>query len=219
MLSHNSDAFASSGQVQVFENIGDTWVQVGQDINGTGANGNLGRGIAISDDGTIIAMGADGFGSNRGKARVFESEEACFDVVQNNGIKKGDVVIIRNEGPCGGPGMREMLGVTAALVGQDLADHVALITDGRFSGASYGFVIGHVAPEAAHGGPLAFVKDGDKVTIDVEARTINVDANLKARAKGWTPPKPKYPSGAYAKFAKLVGSASKGAVTSFPFDN
>ena len=153
-----------------------------------------------------------------GIARVFESEEDCFEVVQNNGINKGDVVIIRNEGPAGGPGMREMLGVTAALVGQDLADHVALITDGRFSGASYGFVIGHVAPEAAHGGPIAFVKDGDKVTIDVEARTINVDADLKARAKGWTPPKPRYPNGAYAKFAKLVGSASKGAVTSFPFD-
>jgi len=114
--------------------------------------------------------------------------------------------------------MREMLGVTAALVGQDLADHVALITDGRFSGASYGFVIGHVAPEAAHGGPLAFVEEGDLVTIDVEGRTINIDADLKKRAKGWTPPKPKYPNGAYAKFAKLVGSASKGAVTSFPFD-
>ena len=94
---------------------------------------------------------------------------------------------------------------------------VALITDGRFSGASYGFVIGHVAPEAAHGGPIAFVKDGDTITIDVEARTINVDADLKARAKNWTPPKPTYESGAYAKYAYMVGSASKGAVTSFPF--
>ena len=95
---------------------------------------------------------------------------------------------------------------------------MALITDGRFSGASYGFVIGHVAPEAAHGGPIAHVKDGDTITIDVEAQTINVNADLAARAKNWTPPKPRYPSGAYAKFARLVGSASKGAVTSFPFD-
>ena len=173
----------------------------------------------LAPEGCIVKLAGHGALFLEGKARVFESEEACFEVVQNNGIKKGDVVIIRNEGPCGGPGMREMLGVTAALVGQDLADHVALITDGRFSGASYGFVIGHVAPEAAHGGPLAFVQDGDIVTIDVEARTINIDADLKARKAGWTPPKPKYPNGAYAKFAKLVGSASKGAVTSFPFDN
>ena len=173
----------------------------------------------LASEGCVVKLAGHGALFFEGKARVFESEEDCFEVVQNNDIKKGDVVIIRNEGPCGGPGMREMLGVTAALVGQDLADHIALITDGRFSGASYGFVIGHVAPEAAHGGPLAFVQDGDKVTIDVEARTINVDADLKARAKGWTPPKPKYPNGAYAKFAKLVGSASKGAVTSFPFDN
>ena len=181
-----------------------------------------GYGILYGDlapEGCVVKLAGHGALFFEGKARVFESEEDCFEVVQNNDIKKGDVVIIRNEGPCGGPGMREMLGVTAALVGQDLADHIALITDGRFSGASYGFVIGHVAPEAAHGGPLAFVQDGDKVTIDVEARTINVDADLKARAKSWTSPKPKYPNGAYAKFAKLVGSASKGAVTSFPFDN
>lgn len=181
-----------------------------------------GYGILYGDlapEGCVVKLAGHGDLFFEGKARVFESEEACFEVVQNNGIKKGDVIIIRGEGPCGGPGMREMLGVTAALVGQDLADHVALITDGRFSGASYGFVIGHVAPEAAHGGPIAFVKDGDTVTIDVEKRFINVDADLTARAKGWTPPKPKYPNGAYAKFAKLVGSASKGAVTSFPFDN
>ena len=180
-----------------------------------------GYGILYGDmapEGCVVKLAGHGALFFEGIARVFESEEDCFEVVQNNGINKGDVVIIRNEGPAGGPGMREMLGVTAALVGQDLADHVALITDGRFSGASYGFVIGHVAPEAAHGGPIAYVKDGDKVTIDVEARTINVDADLKARAKGWTPPKPRYPNGAYAKFAKLVGSASKGAVTSFPFD-
>ena len=181
-----------------------------------------GYGILYGDlapEGCVVKLAGHGALYFQGSARVFESEEDCFKEVQDNGIKKGDVVIIRNEGPCGGPGMREMLGVTAALVGQNLADHVALITDGRFSGASYGFVIGHVAPEAAKGGPLAFVKDGDIITIDVEARTINIDADLKSRVSDWTPPKPKYTTGAYAKFAKLVGSASKGAVTSFPFEN
>lgn len=181
-----------------------------------------GYGILYGDlapEGCVVKLAGHGALYFQGSARVFESEEDCFKEVQDNGIKKGDVVIIRNEGPCGGPGMREMLGVTAALVGQNLADHVALITDGRFSGASYGFVIGHVAPEAAKGGPLAFVKDGDVITIDVEARTINIDADLKSRVSDWTPPKPKYTTGAYAKFAKLVGSASKGAVTSFPFEN
>ena len=181
-----------------------------------------GYGILYGDlapEGCVVKLAGHGALYFQGSARVFESEEDCFKEVQDNGIKKGDVVIIRNEGPCGGPGMREMLGVTAALVGQNLADHVALITDGRFSGASYGFVIGHVAPEAAKGGPLAFVKDGDIITIDVEARTINIDADLKSRISDWSPPKPKYTTGAYAKFAKLVGSASKGAVTSFPFEN
>ena len=181
-----------------------------------------GYGILYGDlapEGCVVKLAGHGALYFQGSARVFESEEDCFKEVQNSRIKKGDVVIIRNEGPCGGPGMREMLGVTAALVGQNLADHVALITDGRFSGASYGFVIGHVAPEAAKGGPLAFVKDGDTITIDVEARTINIDADLTSRVSKWTPPKPKYTTGAYAKFAKLVGSASKGAVTSFPFEN
>ena len=150
-----------------------------------------GYGILYGDlapEGCVVKLAGHGALYFQGSARVFESEEDCFKEVQNNGIKKGDVVIIRNEGPCGGPGMREMLGVTAALVGQNLADHVALITDGRFSGASYGFVIGHVAPEAAKGGPLAFVKDGDIITIDVEARTINIDADLKSRVSDWTPP-------------------------------
>ncbi|MGB3457018.1 MAG: dihydroxy-acid dehydratase [Litorimonas sp.] len=179
-----------------------------------------GYGILYGDlapEGCVVKLAGHGALHFQGRARVFESEEACFEVVQNNGIHKGDVVVIRNEGPRGGPGMREMLGVTAALVGQDLADHVALITDGRFSGASYGFVIGHVAPEAAHGGPIAFVEEGDLITIDVEAQTINVDADLESRAQGWTQSPPRDVSGAYAKFAALVGSASKGAVTSFPF--
>ena len=208
----------------LFEEIRDGKEMSGQDVVRPFADpvkSRGGYGILYGDlapEGCVVKLAGHGALFFEGSARVFESEEECFEVVQNNGIKKGDVVIIRNEGPAGGPGMREMLGVTAALVGQNLADHVALITDGRFSGASYGFVIGHVAPEAAHGGPIAFVKDGDKVTIDVEARTINVAADLEARKSGWTPPKPKYPNGAYAKFAKLVGSASKGAVTSFPFD-
>ncbi len=179
-----------------------------------------GYGILYGDlapEGCVVKLAGHGALNFSGPARVFNSEEACFEVVENNGIQKGDVIIIKNEGPCGGPGMREMLAVTAALVGQNLIDDVALITDGRFSGASYGFVIGHVAPEAAHGGPIAFVKNGDMISIDVEARTINVDADLKSRAQSWTPPVPKYTSGAYAKYAKLVGSASKGALTSFPF--
>ena len=208
----------------LFEEILDSSETEGQDVVhrfDDPVKSRGGYGILYGDlapEGCVVKLAGHGALFFEGTARVFESEEACFEVVQNNGIKKGDVVIIRNEGPAGGPGMREMLGVTAALVGQDLADHVALITDGRFSGASYGFVIGHIAPEAAHGGPIAHIRDGDKITIDVEAQTINVDADLSKRAKGWTPPKPRYPNGAYAKFAKLVGSASKGAVTSFPFD-
>ncbi len=181
-----------------------------------------GFGILYGDmapEGCVAKLAGHGDLQFQGPARVFESEEQCFAVVEKGGINKGDVIIIRGEGPCGGPGMREMLAVTAALVGQGLIDHVALITDGRFSGASYGFVIGHVAPEAAHGGPIAFVRDGDIISIDVETREINVAADLMSRAVGWTPPPPKYSSGAYAKYAALVGSASKGALTSFPFSN
>lgn len=179
-----------------------------------------GYGILYGDmapEGCVVKLAGHGALQFSGPARVFESEEECFAVVEKNGINKGDVVIIRNEGPCGGPGMREMLAVTAALVGQELIDHVALITDGRFSGASYGFVIGHVAPEAAHGGPIAFVQNGDMIDIDVEARTINIKADWQARKAGWKPLPNKYTTGAYAKYAALVGSASKGALTSFPF--
>ena len=209
----------------LFEEIADCKETKGQDVVrqfNDPVKSRGGYGILYGDlapEGCVVKLAGHGALFFEGTARVYESEEECFEVVQQGGIKKGDVVIIRGEGPAGGPGMREMLAVTAALVGQNLADHVALITDGRFSGASYGFVIGHVAPESAHGGPIAFIQDGDKITIDVEAQTINVDADLNARAVGWTPPAPRYPSGAYAKFAKLVQSASKGAVTSFPFDN
>ena len=208
----------------LFAEIADATEAEGQDVVRTFADpvkSRGGYGILYGDlapEGSVVKLAGHGALHFEGPARVFESEEACFEVVQNNGINKGDVVVIRNEGPRGGPGMREMLAVTAALVGQDLADHVALITDGRFSGASYGFVIGHVAPEAAHGGPIAFIEEGDVVTIDVEAQTINVAADLTARAQGWKQSPPRDTSGAYAKFAALVGSASKGAVTSFPFN-
>ncbi|MEQ8406115.1 MAG: dihydroxy-acid dehydratase [Oceanicaulis sp.] len=154
-----------------------------------------------------------------GPAKVYDGEEACFAAINAGEIEKGDVVVIRGEGPAGGPGMREMLAVTAAIQGAGLGDDVALITDGRFSGATYGFMVGHVAPEAARGGPVAFLQTGDRVTIDVDERRIDVAADLDARmAGGFTPPPPRYPSGAFAKYAALVGSASEGAVTSFPFD-
>jgi len=219
-----NDAPTITGRT-MFEEVDDAAEADGQQVVRTFENpvkSRGGYGILYGDmapEGCVAKLAGHGALQFEGPARVFESEEECFAVVENNGINKGDVIIIRNEGPAGGPGMREMLAVTAALVGQELIDHVALITDGRFSGASYGFVIGHVAPEAAHGGPIAFVRDGDIISIDVETREINVAADLKSRAKGWTPPAPKYPTGAYAKYAALVGSASKGALTSFPFSN
>ncbi len=155
-----------------------------------------------------------------GPARVYDGEDACFAAINAGEIQAGDVVVIRGEGPAGGPGMREMLAVTAAIQGAGLGDDVALITDGRFSGATYGFMVGHVAPEAARGGPIAFLQTGDRITIDVEAQRIDVDADLTARmAGGFTAPEPRYRSGALAKYAALVSSASEGAVTSFPFDS
>jgi len=217
-----NDAPTITGRT-MFQEVDDAIEADGQQVVRTFASpvkSRGGFGILYGDmapEGCVAKLAGHGDLQFKGPARVFESEEQCFAVVEQNGINKGDVIVIRNEGPAGGPGMREMLAVTAALVGQNLIDHVALITDGRFSGASYGFVIGHVAPEAARGGPIAFVKDGDMISINVETRKINVAADLKSRAQGWTPPTPKYPTGAYAKYAALVGSASKGALTSFPF--
>lgn len=153
----------------------------------------------------------------KGPARVFDSEEAAFEAISSGKIKKGDVVIIRYEGPKGGPGMREMLSVTGALVGEGLAADVALITDGRFSGGSHGFVIGHVAPEAQVGGPIAIVKEGDTIVIDAEKRLLEIalsDEEIKKRLASWKAPAPKYTRGVMAKYVKLVSSASKGAVTS-----
>jgi dihydroxy-acid dehydratase len=151
----------------------------------------------------------------RGPARVFEREEDAFDAVVHGRLERGDVVLLRNEGPKGGPGMREMLAVTGAIFGAGLGEDVALITDGRFSGASHGLVIGHVAPEAANGGPIAVVRDGDAISIDVPERRLDLElpaAEVQARLRAWTPPEPRYRTGALAKYAKLVSSSSRGAV-------
>ena len=168
---------------------------------------------SLAPDGCVIKLAGHGKTVHRGPARVFDGEEACFAAVQSGAIQQGDVVIIRYEGPRGGPGMREMLGVTAALVGRGLGDSVALITDGRFSGATRGFMIGHVAPEAAVGGPIALVRDGDPVTIDADRRRLDVDVDLEARRADWRPPAPRYAGGVMAKYARQVASASDGAVT------
>ena len=154
--------------------------------------------------------------SHRGPARVFDSEEAAMQAVTSKQIKAGDVVVIRNEGPKGGPGMREMLGVTAAIVGEGLGETVALLTDGRFSGATRGLMVGHVAPEAALGGPIAAIQEGDIINIDVTTRKLDVeisDATLQERMKSWKPLEPRYDTGVFAKYAALVSSASEGAVT------
>jgi dihydroxy-acid dehydratase len=151
-----------------------------------------------------------------GPAKVFDGEEACFQAISARKIVKGDVVVIRGEGPVGGPGMREMLSITGALMGQDLGEVVGLITDGRFSGGTHGLVVGHVSPEAWVGGPLALVKDGDSVTIDADGKllTLNVsEAELAARRAAWVKPPLRVERGVLAKYAKLVGSASEGAVT------
>jgi dihydroxy-acid dehydratase len=151
-----------------------------------------------------------------GPARVFDSEEEAMEAVTNGRIEEGDVVVVRYEGPKGGPGMREMLGVTAALVGHGLGESVALLTDGRFSGATHGLMAGHVAPEAAHRGPIAALKEGDRVTFDVENRKLDValsDEEIEDRLKDWKDPVPRYETGVFAKYAALVSSASEGAIT------
>ena len=168
----------------------------------------------LAPDGCVVKLAGHERMHHSGPARVFDSEELAFAAVQNGDIESGDVIIIRYEGPKGGPGMREMLAVTAALMGQGLGDSVALVTDGRFSGATHGFMVGHVAPEAAKGGPIALVRDGDTVTLDVDARTLDVEEDMGPRRSEWRPPEPRYVRGALAKYARLVSSASEGAVTS-----
>jgi len=158
---------------------------------------------SLAPDGSVVKLAGHGRRKHTGPARVFDSEEACFAAVQRREIKAGDVIIIRYEGPKGGPGMREMLD-----------DSVVLLTDGRFSGATHGFMVGHVAPEAQVGGPIAFVKDGDLITLDVDARRIDVAADLDARRAGWKAPAPRYKTGVMAKYAASVSSAAIGAITS-----
>ena len=170
----------------------------------------------LAPEGCVLKVAGHEKMQHRGPARVFDREENAFAAIQKREIKAGDVVVIRYEGPKGGPGMREMLAVTAALVGQGLGDQVALLTDGRFSGATHGLMAGHVAPEAAVGGPVAALRDGDTIVFDVTARKLDVELSakeLKARLSKWTPPTPRYTSGVMAKYAKLVSSAAEGAIT------
>jgi dihydroxy-acid dehydratase len=170
----------------------------------------------IAPDGCVVKLSGHERRHHTGPARVFESEEDAMAAVTSGGIQSGDVVVIRNEGPAGGPGMREMLAVTAAIVGEGLGDSVALLTDGRFSGATRGFMAGHIAPEAARGGPIAAVRDGDTIVIDVDNRRIDLqvdDAEIAARVAAYTAPSNGVEPGVLVKYAKLVSSASEGAVT------
>jgi dihydroxy-acid dehydratase len=170
----------------------------------------------LAPEGCVVKVAGHDLRWFRGPARVFDSEEAAFDAVQHGRIAPGEVVAIRYEGPRGGPGMREMLGVTAAITGAGLGNSVALLTDGRFSGATRGLMAGHVAPEAAAGGPIAALRDGDLVTFDLERRRLDVDASdevLRGRLAEWAPPAPRYATGVLAKYARLVSSAATGAVT------
>ena len=170
----------------------------------------------LAPEGCVVKLSGHTRHQHRGPARVFESEEDAFAAVQKNQIKPGDVLVIRNEGPRGGPGMREMLGVTAALTGAGLGESVALLTDGRFSGATRGLMAGHVAPEAAVRGPIAAVRDGDTIIFDVDKRQLSVEileSEIESRLRNWQPPKPRFATGVFAKYASRVSSASVGAVT------
>jgi dihydroxy-acid dehydratase len=171
---------------------------------------------SLAPEGCVIKLAGHERTQHRGPARVFDSETACFEAVKNRRIKPGDVVVIRYEGPVGGPGMQEMLSVTGALVGEGLGDSVALLTDGRFSGGTHGLMIGHVAPEAALGGPIGLVEEGDEIVIDVDGRRLDLEvpeAVLARRRAAWQAPAPHYTGGVFAKYTALVSSASEGAVT------
>jgi len=173
----------------------------------------------LAPEGCVVKVAGHNLQQFRGPARVFESEEDAFTAVEKNAIKSGDVIVIRNEGPKGGPGMREMLAVTGALVGAGLGDSVALLTDGRFSGATHGLMAGHVAPEAVNGGPIAALADGDIIIFDIPKRTLNVQlsaAELEKRLASWRAPAPRFTRGVMAKYALLVSSASIGAITAVP---
>jgi dihydroxy-acid dehydratase len=171
---------------------------------------------SLAPEGCVIKLAGHERRHHRGPARVFDSENACFEAVKAGAIRPGDVIVIRYEGPVGGPGMQEMLSVTAAIVGEGLGEEVALLTDGRFSGGTHGLMIGHVAPEAALGGPIAFVADSDEIEIDVDRKALDLlvaEDVLAARRAAWSPPAPRYPGGVFAKYAALVSSASEGAIT------
>jgi dihydroxy-acid dehydratase len=173
----------------------------------------------LAPDGCVVKLAGHERRRHTGPARVFESEEEAMAAVRSRQIKSGDVVVIRNEGPAGGPGMREMLAVTAALVGEGLGEEVALLTDGRFSGATRGLMVGHVAPESVRGGPIGIVRDGEEITFDVDARRLDValsEEEIRMRTEAYVPPERPYPGAALDKYARLVSSASLGAVTSDP---
>lgn len=170
----------------------------------------------LAPEGAVVKVAGSALENHRGPARVFEGEQPALDAVLHNQIKAGDVVVIRGEGPRGGPGMPEMLAVTAAIVGAGLGESVVLLTDGRFSGATRGLMAGHVAPEAVAGGPIAALREGDTIVFDIPNRRLDVelsDQEIAERLKAWTPPAPRYTSGVMAKYAKLVSSASEGAIT------
>jgi len=173
---------------------------------------------SLAPDGAVVKSAGFDTDVFEGTARVFEGERKALDALENGTITAGDVVVIRYEGPKGGPGMREMLAITAAIKGAGLGKDVLLLTDGRFSGGTTGLCVGHVAPEAVDAGPIAFVQDGDKITLDVANKTLDLhvdEAELAARAVGFEPPAPKYTRGVLAKYVKLVGSASTGAVVGY----
>jgi dihydroxy-acid dehydratase len=170
----------------------------------------------LAPEGAVVKLAGHERPRHSGPARVFDSEASCKAAVYDGLVQPGEVVVVRNEGPAGAPGMPEMLGITSAIVGRGLGESVALVTDGRFSGATRGLMIGHVAPESARGGPLAVVRDGDTVTIDVDARTLELELpaeELARRFAEWTPPEPRTRSGVLAKYANSVSSAARGAVT------
>src|SRR6201991_5238027 len=170
---------------------------------------------SLAPDGAVLKSAGIEYEVFEGTARVFDGEQGAMDAVTHNTLNKGDVIVIRNEGPKGGPGMREMLAVTGAIKGAGLGKDVLLLTDGRFSGGTTGLCVGHVAPEAHRGGPIAFVRDGDRIRLDLAARTLDLlvpDEELAARREGWTAPPPKHRTGVLAKYVKLVSSAAGGAV-------
>jgi dihydroxy-acid dehydratase len=172
---------------------------------------------SLAPEGSVVKIAGLDLEVFEGRARVFDDEQHALDAVFNHRIVEGDVVVIRYEGPKGGPGMREMLAATAAIKGAGLGKTVALITDGRFSGGTTGFCIGHIAPEAAHGGPIALVEEGDRIRVDMPNRRLDLlvdEATLAERQAGWKPAEPRYTTGALARYAALVGSAENGAVLS-----